>query len=73
VLRIRDLGSGAFFDPWIRDGEKIRIRIWDYDHDNISENLGTICWVKIHNFFDADPGWKKFRSGIRDEKNSDPG
>jgi hypothetical protein len=31
--------------------------------------------VKILKFFDADPesGWNKFRSGIRDEKNSDPG
>jgi hypothetical protein len=24
-------------------------------------------------FFDADPGWKKFGSGIKDGKNSDPG
>jgi hypothetical protein len=26
---------------------------------------------KILKFFDADPGWKKFGSGIRDGKNSD--
>jgi hypothetical protein len=30
--------------------------------DHISESLETIFWVKILNFFDADPGWKKFES-----------
>jgi hypothetical protein len=34
--------------------------------DHIFESLETIFWVKIHKFFDADPG-----SGM--EKNSDPG
>jgi hypothetical protein len=34
---------------------------------HISESLGTISWVKILKFFDADPGWKKFGSGIRDK------
>jgi hypothetical protein len=29
--------------------------------------------VKILKFFDSDPGWKEFGSGIRDGKNSDPG
>jgi hypothetical protein len=32
--------------------------------DHISESLETIFWVKILQFFDADPGWKKFGSGI---------
>jgi hypothetical protein len=40
--------------------------------DHISEGLETIFWVKILKFFDADPGWKKFESGIRDGKNSGP-
>jgi hypothetical protein len=40
--------------------------------DHISESLEAIFWVKILQFFDADPGWKKFGSGIRDGKNSDP-
>jgi hypothetical protein len=40
---------------------------------HISESLETIFWVKILKFFDADPGWKKFGSGIWDRKNSDPG
>jgi hypothetical protein len=26
VLQIRDTGSGAFFDLWIRNGKKIQIR-----------------------------------------------
>jgi hypothetical protein len=29
--------------------------------------------VKLLKFFDADPGWEKFGSGMRDGKNSDPG
>jgi hypothetical protein len=32
--------------------------------DHISESLESIFWVKILKFFDADPGWKKFRSKI---------
>jgi hypothetical protein len=32
--------------------------------DHISESLETIFWVKILEFFDADPGRKKFGSGI---------
>jgi hypothetical protein len=38
------------------------------NQDHISESLGTIFWVKILKFFDADPGWKKFESGIREGK-----
>jgi hypothetical protein len=34
--------------------------------DHISKSLETIFWVKIFQFFDADPGWKQFRSGIQD-------
>jgi hypothetical protein len=32
--------------------------------DPISESLETIFWVKMIKFFDADPGWKKFGSGM---------
>jgi hypothetical protein len=35
--------------------------------NHISESLETIFWVKILKFFDADPGWKKFGSWIRDK------
>jgi hypothetical protein len=48
--------------------------------DHISWSLGTIFWVKILKFFDADPGWKNSdpgsgmeKSRIRDGKKSDPG
>jgi hypothetical protein len=34
--------------------------------NHIAESLETIFWVKILEFFDADPGWKKFESGTRD-------
>jgi hypothetical protein len=36
--------------------------------DHISKSLETIFWVKILQFFDADPA-----CGFRDGKNSDPG
>jgi hypothetical protein len=36
--------------------------------DHISQSLETIFLVTIIKFFDADPGWKKFGSGIPDEK-----
>jgi hypothetical protein len=35
--------------------------------DHISESLETIFLVKILKFFDADPGWKKLGSVIRDK------
>ena len=41
--------------------------------DHIFLSLETIFWVKILKFFDADPGWRQFGSGIRDGKKSDPG
>jgi hypothetical protein len=37
--------------------------------DHISESLETTFWDKILKFFDADPGSKKFGSGIN---NPDP-
>jgi hypothetical protein len=35
--------------------------------DHISEGLESIFWVKILKLFDADPGWKKFGSWMRDK------
>ena len=37
--------------------------------------LFFLCFfmVKILKFFDADPGWRQFGSGIRGGKKSDPG
>jgi hypothetical protein len=41
--------------------------------NNFRELRNLFLWVKILKLFDADPGWKKFGSGIRDGKKSDPG
>ncbi len=35
--------------------------------DHIFESLETIFWVKVIKFFDEDPGWKKFGSGMREQ------
>jgi hypothetical protein len=39
---------------------------------HISESLETIFWVKIGRFFDADPGWKNFGSGMEEIWIQDP-
>ncbi len=74
-----DLGSGAFFDPWIRDPGwvKIKIRIRDEHPGSYSESLGQFFGLKYCNsfvqiwnpgiFFTMDPGWIRFGSGIRDK------
>ncbi len=69
-IRIQDPGSGAF-DPWIRDPGWVKNQDPDpgsgfgmNNPDHISESLETFFWVKILKFFDADPGWEKFGSGI---------
>jgi hypothetical protein len=41
--------------------------------DHIFESLDTNFWVKILKFFYADPGWKKFGSGIEKTRIRDPG
>jgi hypothetical protein len=72
-IRIRDLGP---FCPWIRDPrwvQKIGSGPGMNNPDHISKSLETTFWVKTLKLFDADPGLKKFGSGIRDGKNSDPG
>jgi hypothetical protein len=33
--------------------------------DHISGSVETIFWVKILKFYDANPGWKKFGSGMK--------
>ncbi len=49
LIKIQCCGSGAFLtpEPWIRDGQKIRIRIRDEQPGHISESLETIFWVKL--------------------------
>jgi hypothetical protein len=40
--------------------------------DHIFESLETIFRLKMLTFFDADPAWKKFGSGIWGRKKSYP-
>ncbi len=78
MLRIRIRG---LFDPWIRDPGWVTYQDPGYgsgmnNQDHISECLETFFWVKILKFFDADPGWKKFGSGMKKgqirDKHPDP-
>ncbi len=65
TISVADPGSGAFFwpqDPGSGMGNKSGSGMNNPDH--ISESLETIFWVKLLKFFDADPGWKKFGSGM---------
>jgi hypothetical protein len=50
-------------------GKKSRSGFGMNKPDHISESLETIFLVKILQFSNADPGWKKFGSRIRDGKN----
>jgi hypothetical protein len=63
---VADPGSGAFLTPGSGMGKKSRSGSGMNISDHISESLETIFWVKIRKFFEP-------RSGIRDEKSSDPG
>jgi hypothetical protein len=64
-----DPGSGAFLTPGTGMGNKSAPVSGSgmNSPDHISESLETIFWVKILQFFDADPGY-----GIRDGKYSNP-
>jgi hypothetical protein len=70
--RIRDPVPFRPLDPGSGIGKKSWSGFGMNNTDHISESLETIFWVNIHEFFDADPGWKKFGSGIWHGKNSDP-
>jgi hypothetical protein len=72
VLRVR---NRCLFDPWIRDPGWVKNQDPDPRSgsgmnipDHISFSLETIFWVKILNFFNADPGsgMEKYRTRIRD-------
>jgi hypothetical protein len=48
---------------------KVRIRIRDEQPGSyFLELINHFFGLKYLKFFDADPGWKKFGSGIRDGK-----
>jgi hypothetical protein len=60
-------------DPGSGMGKKPGSRFGMNNPDRISESIETIFWVKILEFFDADPvsGMEKIR--MRDGKVADPG
>jgi hypothetical protein len=66
VINVADLdpGSGAFLTPGSGMGKRSGSGMKHPDH--ISKSLQTIFWVEIPvlKFLDANPGWKKFESGI---------
>jgi hypothetical protein len=53
VLRIRIRDPVPFW-PWIRDGQKVNIRIRDEHPGSYYRELGSNFWVKILIFFYAD-------------------
>jgi hypothetical protein len=72
-------GIGYLFDPWIRDGRKSESGSGIRDEQpgsyflELRNHFFAFFGVKILKFFDEDPGWRQFGSGIRDGKKSDPG
>jgi hypothetical protein len=59
-----DSGSGAFLTLGSGMGKKSGSGSGVNNPDHISESLEYIFWVTILKYFDADPGWKKFGTGI---------
>jgi hypothetical protein len=47
-----------------KSGSGSGIWVWDEQPGSYFRELKTIFCVKILKFFDADPGWKKFGSGM---------
>jgi hypothetical protein len=47
-----------------KSGSRSRIRIRDEQTGGYFRELGNHFLVKILKFFDANPGWKKFGSGM---------
>jgi hypothetical protein len=69
VGSVADPGFAAFLTPESGMGKKSGSGSEMNNPDHVSKE--TIFWVKILKFFDADPGWKKFGSGM--EKSRIPG
>ncbi len=65
----------VLFDPWIRDVQKIRIWIrYEQPGSYFSEPNQFFGLQYLYSLMCIrDPGLKKFESGIRDGKKSDPG
>ncbi len=67
-------GIGCLFDPWIRDPgwEKVSIRIRDEQPGSycleLRNHFFAVFGVKILKFFDEDPGWRQFGSGMENSR-----
>jgi hypothetical protein len=70
-LFIPDPGSGCSLSPIPDPGVK-KHPIPDPGSGSATL-LETIVFDTILKFFDADPGWRQFGSGIRNGKKADPG
>jgi hypothetical protein len=73
-------GIGYLFDPWIRDGRKSASGSGIRDEQPESYFLElrnhfffAFLGVKIFKFFDEDPGWRQFGSGMEKSRIWDPG
>jgi hypothetical protein len=68
LIVVADPGSGAFFDPWIRDLDRYRIRDEQpepYFRELRNNIFGLQYFYSLMRI--RDPGWKKFGFGIRDK------
>jgi hypothetical protein len=74
-------GIGCLFDPWIRDPGWVESQHPDpgsamNNPDHTFKSLETILFfggggVKILKFFDEDPGWRQFGSGMEKSRMRD--
>jgi hypothetical protein len=72
-------GIGCLFDPWIRDGRKSASGSGIRDEQpgsyflELRNHFFAFFGVKILKFFDEDPGWGQFGSGMEKSRIRDPG
>jgi hypothetical protein len=68
-----DPGSGTFMTPGSGMGKNSGSGSGMNKPGVIFQRAKTVFGDKIHNFFDADPGWEKFGSGMEKSRIRDPG
>ncbi len=73
VCSVADPGSGAFFTPGSGMGKKSGSGSGMNQPDHIYESSETVLWVKILEFFYADPGSGMEKIRIRDPDYKHPG
>jgi hypothetical protein len=71
--RVADLGSDTFLTLDSRSGMGKKIKISSSRIMFPRAQEGTCFWIKVLQFFDANPDLGSFRTWIRDGKNSYPG